>query len=231
MTSDLNKKSPSKKSALVFDLDGTLVDTAEDLAFSVNAMRLKRQLAPLSTREVLNSVGLGAGRLIRQTLDLDPTDARLQETLLREFRDHYAAHQGMRSRPYGGIEEALTKLYEVADLYVLSNKPIDATLREMEAANFTRFFKHIWGGGSFVELKPDPVGICEAAKLSNTDTAHTVMIGDLFVDMETASRAGVQSIFVSWGFGKREDLRRQPTAIVEHPLQLFDSVTSILTGS
>jgi phosphoglycolate phosphatase len=228
MTDRFSRSSDKIKVALLFDLDGTLIDTAEDLAFSVNYMRQKLNLPSMSTREVLNAVGRGAGRLIQETLELDPSDNSLRDSLLMEYRAHYAAHQGTRSRPYPGIEDALTVLQDIADLYVLSNKPTDATCREMDIAHLSHFFKQIWGGGSFAELKPDPMGIHEARRLSRTDAAHTIMIGDLFVDMETASKAGVSSIFVTWGFGRLTDLRHEPSAVADTTADLLPIVRSIL---
>jgi phosphoglycolate phosphatase len=185
-------------------------------------------MPPLSTREVLNAVGRGAGLLISQTLNLQPNDKALQDSLLKEFRAHYAAHQGTRSCPYIGIEDAIVRLGGTADLYVLSNKPVDATIREMNLANIAHCFKQIWGGGSFTKLKPDPMGVHEAMRLSGASPKTTIMIGDLFVDMETAARAGVSSIFVSWGFGFLRDLQHTPTAVAFHPSNLVDIVASIL---
>jgi phosphoglycolate phosphatase len=213
--------------AVVFDLDGTLVNTAEDIAFSVNHMRRTLGLSPLDTLSVLRAVGRGAGYLMQHTLELDSHDTARREELLSAYRDHYRAHQGERSKPYEGIAEALRQTADIAKLYVLSNKPEDATIRELDIAGLSGHFQKIWGAGSFETMKPHPTGVNAAMSHAETDSAHTVMVGDLFVDMETAANAGVHSIFVTWGFGSREDLHHTPSRIATAALQLPDLVTSI----
>ncbi len=215
---------------VVFDLDGTLVDTGEDLAYSVNHMRHLRGLSDLDTPSVLRAVGRGAGYLIEKTLEISPVDPKRQNELLEAYRAHYLEHQGERSKPYPGIEDALLKLGRIAKLYVLSNKPEDATRRELEICGLARYFQKIWGGGSFEKLKPDPTGIEAAWTHANSDPAHTVMVGDLFVDMETAARADVSSIFVTWGFGVKEDLRHTPTRIATGPSDLPRIVNELFAG-
>ena len=215
------------KTAIVFDLDGTLVDTAEDLVYSINYMRGTLDLAPLSRPEVLRSVGRGAGVLIEKTLNVPTADTKRHRDLLDTFRAHYRAHQGERSVPYPNIRETLTLLAEHSDLYVLSNKPLDATRREVELAGLTDRFKAIWGAGSFSHLKPEPDGLFAAMKHSNADAAHTVMVGDLYVDIETAFRAEASSVFVSWGFGQREDLHRSPDAEIDSPEQLPSALSAL----
>lgn len=212
--------------AVVFDLDGTLVDTAEDIAFSVNYMRQKYGFAPIDTPTVLKAVGRGAEFLIQNTLETRTFDRHRE--LLEEYRAHYRDHQGERSKPYAGIDEALTTLFGIADLYVLSNKPVDATLREIEIAGLSHHFKAVWGGGSFEHLKPDPIGIHTAAAHSGADTSNTVMVGDLFVDLETAARAGVPSLFVTWGFGTLADVRHSPTKTIHTTAELPAAVEAVI---
>ena len=213
--------------AIVFDLDGTLVDTSEDLSFSINYMRNTLGLPPLTTPEVLRAVGRGAGLLIEKTLEVSSRDTERYRELLETFRAHYRAHQGERSAPYPLIAKTLTLLADRSDLYVLSNKPIDATLREIELAGLTDRFQAIWGAGSFDRLKPEPDGLIAAMERSGTDTSRTVMVGDLYVDIETAARAGVPAIFVSWGFGKREDLPHTPDAEIDAPARLPGALAAL----
>ena len=227
MTHEPHSHRADPKTAIVFDLDGTLVNTAEDLAYSINYMRGTAGLPPLSTPEVLHAVGRGAGLLIEKTLDVSAADTERHRALLDTFRAHYRAHQGERSVPYPAIPEILARLSERSDLYVLSNKPLDATRREIDIAGLTDRFQAVWGAGSFERLKPEPDGLRAAMARSGTDASTTVMVGDLFVDIETAARAGVPSVFVSWGFGKRQDLRHPPSAEIDVPEQLPSALAAL----
>ncbi len=217
--------------SLVFDLDGTIIDTSEDIAYSVNYLRKVEGLSSLRTEDVLKAVGLGLASLLKDLLGIDEENSEKQKAMLKEYREHYNLHQGERSKPYPGIDDALEQLCQQADLYVLSNKPVNAVVRELELAEMTKRFKCIWGGGSFDKLKPDPIGINQAMKETGSSSENTIMIGDLFVDMETAARAGVHSIFVSWGFGVISDVKYEPSLIVNDTNELVSAVNRLLAYS
>ena len=216
------------KAAVVFDLDGTLIDTSEDIVYTINHMRRQAGMQPLCNRMVLNAVGHGASILVQKTLEIDPDDTERLESLVSECRAHFALHQGTRSHPYPGISEMIARLYEFADLYVLSNKPSYEVIHEVDLAGFAHYFREIWGAGSFAQLKPDPGGIYAAMELSGVVAENTIMVGDLPVDMETAIRAGVHAVFVTWGFGSVLDIRDESIVIAENPSNLPELVASIL---
>jgi phosphoglycolate phosphatase len=227
MTCDTHNSS-SKNSAAVFDLDGTLMDTSEDIAFNINYLRKQKGLLPLSTTEVLKFVGRGIEILIRGALEIDAAAEDEQNRLIKEYQACYREHRGIRSAPYPGIPDAVRRTAQKTDLYVLSNKTVDAVKSELEIAGLIDCFTAVWGAGSFEHLKPNPVGIHTAARLSEAALESVVMTGDLDVDLETAARAKVPSIFVAWGFGKATALRHRPARTVHSPDELPRAIFELL---
>ena len=186
------------RGAVVFDLDGTLVDTSGDIVAAVNHVRDGSSLPPLTARAVLDEVGFGAAHLIART-----TGAKDGEALaasLGEFRRYYREHQGDRSAPYPGVREMLDALAAEFDLYVLSNKPHEAAVREIELHGLGERFRRVWGGGSLAALKPDPAGVLEALRSSGVGAERGAMVGDMAVDVATGAAAGVLSFLATWGF-------------------------------
>jgi phosphoglycolate phosphatase len=192
------KESHAHRDVVVFDLDGTLVDTSGDIAAAVNHVRGLLSLEPLEVGAVLSEVGYGAARLVSRTVGA-PTDAALAE-LLGEFRSYYREHQGAHSALYPGVREMVDALGSECDLYVLSNKPHDATLREIELQGLGGAFRRVWGAGSLPALKPDPAGVLEALRLSGVGAERGAMVGDMPVDVATAAAARVSSFLATWGF-------------------------------
>lgn len=217
----------AKNSAAVFDLDGTLMDTSEDIAFNINYLRKKRGLLPLKTNEVLKFVGRGIEILIRGALETDPASED-ENRLVSEYQACYRENRGIRSAPYPGIPDAVRRTAQKTDLYVLSNKTVSAVKSELEIAGLMDCFAAVWGAGSFEHLKPDPVGIYEAARLSDAKLESVVMTGDLGVDLETADRANVPSIFVSWGFGDAASFAGRAARTVNSPQDLPNAIFEIL---
>lgn len=214
----------TNRGVAVFDLDGTLVNTAEDIAFSVNHLRLKQGLIALKTEEILKAVGRGAPFLIRQMLEIADNNQSLIDHWLSVFQTHYKEHQGERSRLYPGIGRVLEELCEIADLYVLSNKPHAATVGELQKKGIQSFFKKVWGAGQFNELKPDPAGILSACQTSRVPLAKAVMVGDLWVDIQTGFNAGVHTIYVDWGFGQQAPEDPAPSIVIDTPALLVDTI-------
>jgi phosphoglycolate phosphatase len=142
---------------LVFDLDGTLVDSKQDLALSVNAMRTEMGLAPLPLDLIASYVGHGVTLLVRRSLGPLATSENVEKGLaffLNYYRDHMLDHTG----PYPGVAEALDKLagHKMA---VLTNKPVNFSREMLTRLGFAPFFAYIYGGNSFPQKKPDPTGL------------------------------------------------------------------------
>ncbi len=142
---------------LVFDLDGTLVDSKLDLALSVNAMRAEMGLAPLPLELITSYIGHGATLLVRRALG-DYATAENAEKGLAFFLAYYHDHMLDNTAPYPGVAEALEKLggYKMA---VLTNKPVNFSREMLTRLGFASHFAYIYGGNSFAQKKPDPVGL------------------------------------------------------------------------
>ena len=205
------KNRDKPQGALVFDLDGTLTDTSEDIAHSINYMREKLALDPLPTKEVLKAVGKGAPYLLRTLLGFREDEMERLRELAPVFQRHYLAHQGERSALYPGMRDAVVELSEEYDLYVLSNKPDVATKNEVKRNGISQYFREVWGAGVLSDLKPHPVGIETAMALSQVPRSKVLMIGDLTVDIQTGINAKVRTIHVTWGFGTLTADDPQPT--------------------
>lgn len=184
--------------AVLFDLDGTLLDTLDDLAASVNAALAAFSLPMRTREEVRRFVGNGAERLIRLALPGEETDPPAEE-VLRVFRSHYNAHCLDRTRPYDGILEALRQLHMPAA--IVSNKP-DSAVKPLCA----RFFPGVPAFGETADCprKPAPDMLFRGLEALGAD--RCVYVGDSEVDILTARNAGMPCLSVLWGFRDKETL-------------------------
>lgn len=188
-----------KKQLLIFDLDGTLVDSSADLTTGINLMRAHYGLAPLSRETVTGFIGDGIRKLVERSLQGTTVDFEEALALDKKF---YSEHMLDETAFYPGVGEGLQKLAAAGHpLAVLSNKPGDpsrAILNHLEAG---ALFFRIIGGGDVKNLKPAPDGIFELIKESGIDASNVWMIGDHHTDLEVAHNAGVKSGFVTYGIG------------------------------
>ncbi len=184
---------------LIFDLDGTLIDSKRDLADSVNATRAFAGLEPISLETVSSYVGSGAPVLIKRSFP-DASEAE-QAHLLRYFLDYYREHMLDSTALYRGVREALDSFHDSGvAMAVLTNKPVRFSVRLLEGLGIDLCFFRIYGGNSFEEKKPSPVGINALVEESGAARERTIMVGDSAVDVMTARNAGVVACGVSWGF-------------------------------
>jgi phosphoglycolate phosphatase len=184
----------------VFDLDGTLVDSVEDLHASVNHALAAIGLPPRSVAEVRTFVGEGARVLLAKAVA--PRD-ELLEPALAAWRPHYAAHCLDRTLPYPGIGPLLAGAGRT--LAVLTNKPGEMSRKILDGLGLLQRFAVVIGGDE-APRKPDPTGLLEIVARVGAAPSETVLIGDSRHDVETARRAGVPVVAVTWGLGTREDL-------------------------
>jgi phosphoglycolate phosphatase len=212
------------RGAIVFDLDGTLVDTSGDIVAGVNHVRCRHGLPALDERAVLDEVGHGAAHLITRTTGI-PRDAGAPfDEALGAFRGFYKEHQGTSSAAYPGVRDMLEALCREFDLYVLSNKPVEATVREVGIQGLDGFFRGVWGGGSLPALKPDPAGVRRALAESGVPTGRGAMVGDLVIDLQTGAGAGVQLFLVTWGFARPLVGFDAPYEIAATPAELVEKI-------
>ncbi len=188
------------KTAILFDLDGTLLDTLGDLHAAVNHVLLQFGYPTRTVEEVCRFVGNGARRLIEQAV---PAGEESQvDAVLAAFQAHYAAHCDILTRPYAGIPEALTELAQRYPLAVVSNKP-DRAVKELAK----RYFPGLYARGESTDCprKPAPDMVFKAMEALGAD--RCVYVGDSDVDILTAKRAGVPCLSVTWGFREEAELR------------------------
>jgi phosphoglycolate phosphatase len=188
---------------IVFDLDGTLIDSRKDLANSINAALTQLRRQPLPEEVIATYIGDGAGMLVRRALG-DPDDEALVEDGLRRFLDYYREHKLDHTYVYPGVFDGLDALRnlpsgEPRKLAVLTNKPIVPSRLICEALGLSGYFFQIYGGNSFATKKPDPDGLNVLIREAGVTPGETLMIGDSDVDVITARRAGAWIIGCRYG--------------------------------
>lgn len=198
------------KALVVFDLDGTLVDSRQDLADSTNDVLATLGADPLPLERVVMMVGEGARVLVQRALaaaGLESREAALDDALAR-FHVAYRARLLATTQPYPGISQMLNDVAPLATLAMLTNKPLSPTQRLVEAFGWSSCFVHVIGGDGDVPRKPDPTGLRQLMELADAGPESTMLVGDSMVDVETARNAGVAMCVVRYGFGNaRGDLR------------------------
>lgn len=183
---------------IVFDLDGTLIDSARDIAESIGEMLESYGAASLPVPEIVRMVGEGAPILVRRALQRSQLDPAPEEALAR-FLKIYDRRLMAHTRPYDGIVETLGVVLRRGPLAVLTNKPLGPSIGILEALGLRGFFSRIIGGDGEYGRKPDPAGLLSLPALAPGD--QIVMIGDSPADWQAAKAATVPFIFTRYGFG------------------------------
>jgi len=185
--------------ALLFDLDGTLIDSKQDLVLSVNATLRSLGREELPADLVASYVGSGAPVLIQRALGGSPDSEEFQRAL-QFFLAYYEQHKLDFTRAYPGVQEALQQLRDIP-MVVLTNKPVNISVRILEGLSLAPFFQAVYGGNSFPTKKPDPLGANTILAQLSVAPQEAVMVGDSEVDVQTARNAGMISVIVNFGFG------------------------------
>lgn len=203
----------SRFGLIVFDLDGTLIDSSLDLTLSVNATRASRGLAPLPMDTVASYIGNGAEMLIRRSLGPDASEDAVWDGLhffLRYYRENMLVHTAL----YPGVREALDgwRAKGIA-MAVLTNKPERFSRDLLAGLGLQGYFRPVYGGNSFETKKPDPRGLRRIMRERGFPPGRTLMVGDSSVDVLTARNAGVACAGVTFGL-RPEDFERHPPDFV-----------------
>lgn len=208
---------------LIFDLDGTLIDSKNDLASSVNATRAWAGLPPLPLETVSSYVGDGAPTLVRRMLP-GASEERLAEAL-RYFLEYYREHMLDETALYPGVREGLECLHQAGvPLAILTNKPVRFSVQLVEGLGLEMHFFRIYGGNSFEEKKPHPRGIEALLAESGAARERTVMVGDSATDIRTARNARVQACGVTWGFRPETFAEVPPDFTIDRMSALVEKV-------
>jgi phosphoglycolate phosphatase len=207
---------------LIFDLDGTLVDSKLDLVHSVNAARGLMNLAPISEELVSSYVGSGVVVLMRRALGADASEAEV-ERAVEFFLGYYRDHMLDNTRLYPSVQDGLDRMLDSgARMAVLTNKPVRFSRAIVEGLGLGGHFFQIYGGNSFDQKKPDPIGIEKLLVESGIARDRTIMVGDSGVDVRTARNARVRACGVSYGFQPETFEQDPPDMVVDDMNQLAD---------
>ncbi|HYE86325.1 MAG TPA: HAD-IA family hydrolase [Vicinamibacterales bacterium] len=211
---------------LVFDLDGTLIDSARDLAESIGELLDNYGAPPLPLADVVTMVGEGAAVLVRRALKRAAIDPPVNEALER-FMNIYRTRLTNHTVPYAGVVETLALSVRRGPLAVLTNKPLGPSIGILEALGLRGFFSRVIGGDGEHGRKPEPAGLLSLQALAPGE--QLVMIGDSPADWKVAAAAGVPFVFTRYGFGAGKFGAALPdTALVINHIRELDRVLELI---
>lgn len=213
-------------SCVIFDLDGTLVDTAPDLTAATNHVLALMDRPPVTVAQVKDMVGLGARKLIERGLETTGGGTPDQvEALVPAFLDFYAKNICIHSHPFPGATESLDQLVTAGiPLGICTNKPEQLSLALIDALGWTPYFRANLGGDSLGVRKPDPLHLLETISRTGGHPKQAIMVGDSSVDIAAARAAGVPIIAVSFGFSSVAPSDLGADYLIDH----FDELTNAL---
>jgi phosphoglycolate phosphatase len=209
---------------VIFDLDGTLIDSRLDLVHSVNAALRHIGRPELPDDVIASYVGDGAPILIQRALGGEAVDEAIVRRGLQFFLSYYREHKLDHTTVYAGVKEALAAIQRISNgkprkMTVLSNKPVGPTRAIVEALGLGPFTQ-IYGGNSFATKKPDPEGARKLLEENDVRPEEAAIVGDSHVDIETGRNAGLWTVGVSYGFAPHTLEEQPPDVLVESPHEL-----------
>jgi phosphoglycolate phosphatase len=216
---------------VVFDLDGTLVDTAPDLINALNYILVREGMPPVPLHSARTMIGAGVRRLIERGLELDGRTVEPEDItrLTNDFIDYYAAHIADASRPFEGLEDALDDLtargYRFA---VCTNKLEWLSKLLLDRLGLSARFSAICGADTFGVSKPDPAILRQTVARAGGELSSTVMVGDAGPDIGVARRAGVPVIGVEFGYTEVPIADLKPDLLINHMKRLPEAVESLM---
>lgn len=220
-----------RDATIVFDLDGTIVDTAPDLTNALNDALIRRGHATISQKTIRSAVGSGARVMVEEALRRAGADENIDQ-MLTEFLIHYEANIAVESRPFPGAVASLETLAAAgAKLAVCTNKREYLTRKLLDALGLRHYFHSVAGRDTFAVSKPDPGHLTQVIALAGGVPSRAIMVGDSDVDLRAAKGASVRSILVSFGYATEALHKLAPDATIDHFDELMLKVTSLLGAS
>ena len=214
-------KAPAVR-ALIFDLDGTLIDSKLDLIHSVNAMLCELKRPQLAAETISGYIGHGAPQLVARALGGTAMEEELKHAL-QFFLGYYEDHKMDNTCAYPGVPETLAQLSPLP-MAVLTNKPARISVRILNSMGLTKYFRAIYGGNSFESKKPDPFGANKILQEFGIPAHDALIIGDSEVDIQTARNAGAYAAAVNYGFGVHDRAAYPADIYLDHFAELTDVV-------
>jgi phosphoglycolate phosphatase len=221
---NMGNTSSTTKRAIIFDLDGTLLNTLADIGGSVNRMLGEYGFAEHTPDDYRRFIGNGIKKLVIRALPIAGRSEEMVAACVKRAREIYWENWNRKTKPYDGILELLAALEEIKIAKaVLSNKPHDFTVRYVQAY-FDRWeFAAVMGQTDHFPAKPDPTAALEISRRLDLPPAAFLFVGDSAVDMKTALSAGMHAVGAGWGFrGPRELTENGCQSLVAHPLEILD---------
>jgi phosphoglycolate phosphatase len=215
---------------IVFDLDGTLVDTAPDLINALYFVLDREGLPPVPLASARNMIGAGARKLIERGLELEGRSASVEDVtrLTSDFIDHYAAHIADVSRPFEGVESALDDLQSIGYRFAVCTNKLEWLSRLLlDQLGLSSRFSAICGADTFGVSKPDPAILKQTIARAGGQLASTIMVGDAGPDIGVARRAGIPVIGVEFGYTEIPIADLKPDRVINHMRELPAAVRSL----
>jgi phosphoglycolate phosphatase len=210
---------------VIFDLDGTLIDSRRDIATSVNELLSSMGREQLPSQRVFGFIGNGVRKLLERSLGEDASEQEIDDALER-FMPIYRSHLLDTTRPYPGVKEALEVLTPGREMAVLTNKPTRESLAVLEGLGLRGYFRQVHGGDAFPQRKPNRMGVDALIESTRARRERTLMVGDSRVDFDTARNSGILVALVTYGIGADEVAALAPDFVIDDLRELVAIVAS-----
>jgi phosphoglycolate phosphatase len=221
---------PHSIQLVIFDLDGTLIDSRLDLVHSVNASLRHIGRPELPENVIASYVGDGAPVLIQRALGGEQIEEPLVRKGLEFFLAYYREHKLDHTTVYDGVADALAAIQNASNgnprkLAVLTNKPVNPSRAIVDALGLRPYFAQVYGGNSFETKKPDPEGALQLLREIGVRPEQAAIVGDSHTDIETGRNAGLWTVGVTYGFAPQTLADANPDVMVDHPRELTEIFT------